>query len=565
MLRAAALVIAVVVCVGAGLAGAPALSAARSTPTPTPTPAPTRVPTPSATPVPAASPTRVPATALPTPTLPVAPTATSLPTAAPAAAIGELDPPELRAVWVDAFHDGFKTPEQVDHLVAWARSANLNALFVEVRRRGDAYYLKSFEPRSEDPDLVPGFDALQYLIDRAHQGPQRLQVHAWLATLPIWHQHTTPPQAPNHVFNLHGPNADPANTWLMQRDDGETWAGQGDSGIYYLDPGNPAVVRYTTDVYLNVVRQYDVDGIHLDQVRYFEGDALRWGYNPTSVARFNTQLGRDPDSQPAPNDPYWIAWRREQVTNLVQRIYLEAKAIKPSIAVTAAVVTWGKGPQSADDWQSQAPFASVLQDWRAWLQEGIVDYLLPMDYYREGGPQAAWFDTWTQWQAANVGRRAVVLGLGAYLNAGDDVLAQLGRARELRPLGVALYSYAVPTRDLEDASQADRDAFAVQLRALFPRPAPVPELAWLSHPAQGGVLVELPGLDDRAVVLEDPFGQRRTWRTDGTGTAGSFDLAPGHYRLSVRDPRVDATPIELDVTPGRVTSVRYAVAARARN
>ncbi|HET6318722.1 MAG TPA: hypothetical protein VFG86_19890, partial [Chloroflexota bacterium] len=78
------------------------------------------------------------------------------------------DAPELRAVWVDAFHDGFKTPEQVDDLVAWARSANLNALFVQVRRRGDAYFSKSIEPRAEDPDLAPGFDALQYLIDRAH-------------------------------------------------------------------------------------------------------------------------------------------------------------------------------------------------------------------------------------------------------------------------------------------------------------------------------------------------------------------------------------------------------------
>src|SRR3954465_577706 len=81
-----------------------------------------------------------------------------------------LDPPELRAVWVDAFHDGFKTPQQVDDLVAWARRANVNALFVQVRRRGDAYYLKSFEPRTEDPDLTPGFDALQYLLDKAHQG-----------------------------------------------------------------------------------------------------------------------------------------------------------------------------------------------------------------------------------------------------------------------------------------------------------------------------------------------------------------------------------------------------------
>src|SRR5262245_50224842 len=114
---------------------------------------------------------------------------------APAAAAETVDAPELRAVWVDAFHDGFKTPQQVDDLVAWARAANLNALFVQVRRRGDAYFSKSIEPRAEDPDFAPGFDALQYLIDRAHAGAQPLQVHAWMATLPIWGVRDAPPLA----------------------------------------------------------------------------------------------------------------------------------------------------------------------------------------------------------------------------------------------------------------------------------------------------------------------------------------------------------------------------------
>ena len=416
-------------------------------------------PRPTATTLPAS-------TTLPLPTLTVAP---------PTPTFEALDAPELRAVWVDAFHDGFKTPQQVDELVAWAREANLNALFVQVRRRGDAYYLKSFEPRAEDPDLTPGFDALQYLIDRAHQGPHRLQVHAWLATLPIWWQRDTPPTAPNHAFNLRGLSASSNDTWLMYRDDGEAWAGTGRGGIYYLDPGNPDVQSFTAEVYLNVLRNYDVDGIHLDQVRYYEGDALRWGYNPTSVARFNAEFGRDPDSQPAPNDLDWVSWRREQVTALVRRIYTQAKALKPNVAVTAAVVTWGKGPQSAADWESQAPYASVLQDWRSWLRQGIVDYLLPMDYYREQGAQSDWFDTWTQWQVQYAGRGNVVLGLGSYLNNADGVLSQLTRARALGAMGVALYSYAVPTADLEDASLEERMAFAGQLRSLvFTRPAPVP-------------------------------------------------------------------------------------------
>src|SRR4029079_18113900 len=134
------------------------------------------------------------------------------------------------------------------------------------------------------------------------------------------------PVAASHAFNVHGLSADPADTWLMYRDDGEAWAGYDAAGMYYLDPGNPAVQAYTTDVYLNVLRNYDVDGIHLDQVRYYEGDALRWGYNPTSVERFNAEFGRDPSTQPAPEDPAWIAWRRDQVTALVRRIYTQAKA-----------------------------------------------------------------------------------------------------------------------------------------------------------------------------------------------------------------------------------------------
>src|SRR5229473_1868093 len=191
----------------ASFAGGP-LGAAATTTRPTPTPL---AAGPSASPTPARamsitqSPTHAAMPAL-TATPPAAESVTP-PTGTPASLAEPLDPPELRAVWVDAFHDGFKTPAQVDDLVAWARSANLNALFVQVRRRGDAYYVRSFEPRTEDPDLAPGFDALQYLIDRAHQGPQRLQVHAWLATLPIWWQRDSPPQARNHPFNTRGLSA----------------------------------------------------------------------------------------------------------------------------------------------------------------------------------------------------------------------------------------------------------------------------------------------------------------------------------------------------------------------
>jgi hypothetical protein len=151
----------------------------------------------------------------------------------------------------------------------------------------------------------------------------------------------------------------------------------------------------------------------------------------------------------------------------------------------------------------------------------------------------------------------VVLGIGSYLNDFGGVLAQLQRARALHPLGVALYSYAVPTSDLADPpSDGDvmpaRDEVATQLRFVFPRPAPVPDLAWLSHPTLGGLLVEAQGQDGARVTLSNGAGVQRTWRTDGTGVAGSFDLPPGRYSVSL-----GASVLQVDVRPGAVSVVRY--------
>ena len=308
-------------------------------------------------------------------------------------------------------------------------------------------------------------------------------MHAWLATLPIWYQRDTPPLAPNHVFNLHGPTADPADTWLMYRDDGEAWAGNGDGGIYYLDPGQPRRRRrYTTDVYMNLLRNYDVDGIHLDQVRYYEGDPLRWGYNPTSVARFNAAVRPRPGdaarARPtrsgspgaATRSPRWCAASTSR-----------PRRIKPNVAVTAAVVTWGRGPQTDDDWERQAPYAAVLQDWRAWLQEGIVDYLLPMDYYRENSEQAhvvRHLDP--AGRSTHTGQRGVVLGLGSYLNSRRRCAgaawprARAGRARRRAVL------VRGADADLENASYEDRLAFA-DAAALGLRPSGTCADAWARH------------------------------------------------------------------------------------
>src|SRR5438105_4253718 len=111
---------------------------------------------------------------------------------------------QYRAFWADAFHSGFKTPAQVDKLIDDMVTARANAVFVEIRRRADSYYLHSLEPPAEDPEYDPGFDVLAYLIDRAHA--HSIEVHAWFPVYKIVDP-AVPPRDPRNVWNLHGPRA----------------------------------------------------------------------------------------------------------------------------------------------------------------------------------------------------------------------------------------------------------------------------------------------------------------------------------------------------------------------
>ena len=83
--------------------------------------------------------------------------------------------PQYRALWVDAFHDGMKSPAQVEKLVADAKRANLNTLIVQVRKRGDAYFSHSIEPRATDIQGPSDFDPLGYLLRLAHASTPRIE------------------------------------------------------------------------------------------------------------------------------------------------------------------------------------------------------------------------------------------------------------------------------------------------------------------------------------------------------------------------------------------------------
>ena len=461
---------------------------------------------------------------------------------------------EFRAFWADAFHDGFKTPAQVTKLVADTRAANCNAIVIQVRKRGDAYYESNYEPKATD--ISPTFDPLQDLINKAHDtnGGPRLEVHAWVVAYTLWNmKNTLPPQA-NHPYRLHP-------DWVTQDNTGETWNGTN----YELDPSHPEVQQHLFNVAMDIVSRYDVDGLNWDHIRY-EDNA--WGYHPLAVARFRARYGGS--GAPAPTDPAWLQFRRDQVTALVRKSYLGGIALKPWIKMSTCCNTRAPGITTTAEWPTSASYRSTLQDWRAWLEEGIVDMATPMTYFVASSWGSAWAK-WTTFQKDHRYNRQVVVGPGIYLNTVSNSLYQLHNARTPSPSGnyldgICMYSYAATSSD--NVSAATFRNALVAPSAYDPNPVPVfatpvspPVMPWKANPTQGhlkGFVYSGPSgapLDGAVLRLTGP--QSRTLTNDGTGFYGAVDLPPGNYLVSAEFAGYGRLTNAVTITAGQVATLDF--------
>ena len=509
---------------------------------------------------------------------------------------------EMRAFWVDTFNTALNTHADVLAVVDRAVAANANAVFVQVRRRGDSWYLNSLEPLADRTPILSGFDPLQDVVLEAHA--RDLEVHAFVIVNAIWNRAPSlfPPVDPNHAFNLHG-GYDAATNRIVPGPDnwltrtlipdglaGITLQGHRFGSEFYIDAGHPDAATYTVDVLLHLVKNYDIDGLHLDRIRYPEisiagqtpstGSSV--GYNAINIARFQRRWGIPEGSPPpAQNDPLWSQWRRDQVTALVRRIYLNAIAIKPRIQISGALIAFGFGPTSESAWLSAEAYWRVYQDWRAWTEEGIIDVAIPMIYQREhvaSGRTA--FDQWNEWVRNHQYGRSAMMGIGAFLNSVEGTLRQVRRGLEpsslgFRNLGVNLYSMATsnaavaanpfsipagrntplrPFADFAAGLTTGHSADGLTLFedpaanpvAIFAEPTPIPELPWKSAPATGhlkGVIRDESGalVDSGALTIErvsdgpaPPVGRTSVaTASDGSGFYGGVDLAPGTFRVAV--------------------------------
>jgi len=376
---------------------------------------------------------------------------------------------EIRALWV--IRTTLTSPTAIATMVSSAKAGGFNTLLVQVRGRGDAYFQRGIEPRPPSLDAQPAFDPLATTIARAHEAG--LQVHAWInvnlvagtGELPAARSHVvfrhpewlmvpralapelaaTDPKSPGYLGRL-------ARFVRSQSDEIE--------GLY-LSPVLPSSAAYTTSVVRDIVERYDLDGIHLDYIRYPRED---FDYSRETLKAFRALLVGElkaPDRQrydarAANGEPLiytqvfpqrWRAFRIDRLTALLTAIRQAVKLVRPSALVSVAVV-----PDANEAAERR------LQDWRGWADIGLVDVVCPMAYTTD----AALFATQIASAREIAGTRPLWAGIGAYRLSPAQIAENVQSARRLGVRGVILFSYdslADPAHGPGYLSQVGRTAF----------------------------------------------------------------------------------------------------------
>ncbi len=297
---------------------------------------------------------------------------------------------EFRATWVITWEyasngSASEIMSRIRKIMEDHKKANMNAVLLQVRQSGTAYYNSSFEPwGSYIGRHDPGFDPLAYAIQEAHR--RGLELHAWFN---VFAASSTYPGAP----------AAEHPEWICRDRDGIPMTQH-----IALSPGLEEVRDYTIQVAMEIVRKYDIDGLHLDYVRWNEytnsPQSMKFGkiaaekgfldgmITPEQIEELNSNMAgrylydyKHPYSDGVPQGfSSWEDWWRWSVTEFVRVLHDSIQAVKPHVRLSAAVLgryNWG-------GWQG---YGSVYQDAALWFNEGYVDQLTPMHYHWLSGPE----------------------------------------------------------------------------------------------------------------------------------------------------------------------------------
>ena len=310
---------------------------------------------------------------------------------------------EYRAAWVASVGNidwpsqkGLNTSEQKAELVTILNRAaqlRLNTIILQVRPACDALYPSEFEPWSEfltgrmGEAPAPYYDPLAFAIDEAHK--RGIELHAWFNPYRAGHPSAKSPVASGHISRT--------RPELVRRYGKQVW----------LDPGEKAVQDYSLNVVIDVVKRYDLDGVHFDD--YF------YPYKETNSAGVEMEFPDEPSFRRYAASGGKLNrddWRRENVNTLIERTYKSIKTIKPWVKFGVSPFgIWRPGnPASVRGFDA---YAKIYADSKKWLLNGWVDYLAPQLYWSIDAPEQSFPALLSWWVAQNSRHRHILPGLDA--------------------------------------------------------------------------------------------------------------------------------------------------------
>jgi uncharacterized lipoprotein YddW (UPF0748 family) len=409
---------------------------------------------------------------------------------------------EFRAAWVATVANldwpsgkTLSTREQKAELLAIldrAAQLKLNAIIFQVRPACDAMYASRIEPWSEyltgtmGKPPEPFYDPLAFAVEEAHK--RGLELHAWFNPYRARLRTSSSPVAANHVSKTRP---------QLVRQYGE---------FLWLDPGERDVQDYSLSVVMDVVKRYDIDGVHFDDYFYpykVSGGAGKELDFPddSSWRRFGAggKLSRDD-------------WRRENVNVFIQRVYKSIKAAKPWVkfGVSPFGIWRPKNPPQITGLDS---YATLYADSRKWLANGWVDYLAPQLYWGIDPPDQSFPVLLRWWAEQNTKGHNLYPGLDSTKVGGrsqsrrgwppQEIVNQIRLTRT--QAGASGHIHWNMKSLMRNSSFAD-----VLERELYQQPALVPPSPWL-----GG---SQPGKPKLTVAKGEPGAQLEFhWTAGGSG------------------------------------------------
>ena len=353
-----------------------------------------------------------------------------------------------QCLWV--VRDALKSQQSIDELVNFASEKNINDLFVQVRGRGDALYSSQVIPRSQ---LLPSndFDPLSYLLQKIKG--KEIKVHAWVNVYLFWSSKRMPTDK-KHLIYTNKDWIDTTEEWPVDIDKQLNNIKKNEGEGLFLAPNHPKVNNYLVSVFKEILLNYEIDGLHLDYVRYQDVD---FGRNPYAIAKFKQDVGRDPNpwflemerSNVASqrliwNLKQWNNAKRKSITNLVKELRGLINDIDPDILLSAAV--------KPNLYVARERF---LQEWDVWLAAGYVDWVVPMNY----SPKMSDF-------SQNISvinntfpkkyRDKIIMGIALYNQSSNEAAKKIRYSIKEKFVGISVFSYNQMKKNSDYSSLLDK-------------------------------------------------------------------------------------------------------------